>query len=221
MEEGNPFLFFLFLYPFFLCLMYSYRIALCIGFTTWTSSTGSSYTCNHCGPQLMQEKQKKRHLRSAAHKIKPRLREQMNNKKAPFPRGHNTSRSDANKLQDQPSSLNEREIHCPNFNPDSASPVDSGCRRSSNNIALAIDGMIGNTYFEEESREEDNALRRQIDQTNWMEYKMERIWGELSLDEDVEGNFDELEDSNEWFPFKSKMASPTQHQKGIKWKVTY
>ncbi|PLW50549.1 hypothetical protein PCASD_01396 [Puccinia coronata f. sp. avenae] len=152
------------------------------GFTTWTSSTGSSYTCNHCGPLLMQEKQKKRHLRSAAHKR--RLREQTNNENAPFPRGHNTSRSDANELQDQPPSPNEREIHCPDFDPDSASPTDSGCRRSSNDIALAIDGMIGNTYFEEESREEDNALPRQIDRTDWMEYEMERIRGELSLDED-------------------------------------
>jgi hypothetical protein len=45
---------------------------------------------------------------------------------------------------------------------------------------------------------------------------MESIWEELSLDEDVEENLDKSADRNEWFPFKSKMASSAQDQKEMK-----
>jgi hypothetical protein len=70
----------------------------------------------------------------------------MNTENTPFC-GQNTSRSDAKELQEQPPSPIEPEIECPNFNPASASPVDSGRRLSLNNIALAIDGMIHQGRF--------------------------------------------------------------------------
>ncbi|KNZ47724.1 hypothetical protein VP01_61g12 [Puccinia sorghi] len=75
-------------------------------------------------------------------------------------------------------------------------------------IAAAIDGMIGSKFFQDAEVEVDphpEAKRR-----NWMEYELQQIGEDMSLDELADIPTDVIEDDNDdtrdmWFPFKNKI----------------
>ncbi|PLW39951.1 hypothetical protein PCASD_06814 [Puccinia coronata f. sp. avenae] len=169
------------------------------GFTQWNSNKGTSYTCNHCGPRLMQEKQKKQHLQSAVHKRQ--VQNQIDNDNTPFGPGHVVIPA----IPDSPHSPPPDDLVVESSNFTWANELHPEPTLVSNNIALAIDGMIGNTYFEMEFGEEGkNVEYCGIDHNSWMEYEMERICEDLSLDNPADETLIESA-SNQWLPFKNKM----------------
>jgi hypothetical protein len=149
----------------------------------------------------MQEKQKKQHLRSEAHKH--RVQNQIDNDNTPFGPGHVVIPA----IPDSPHSPpppDDLVVESPNFT--LANELDPEPTLVSNNISLAIDGMIGNMYFEMEFGEEGtNVEYCGIDHNSWMEYEMERIREDLSLDDPADETLIESA-SNQWLPFKNKMV---------------
>ncbi|PLW31464.1 hypothetical protein PCASD_17878 [Puccinia coronata f. sp. avenae] len=174
------------------------------GFNTWQSDTSKAcYTCNHCGPRLMKEKQKSRHLQSAAHKQK--LSQQRDIENTPFGRDHRNPSGSALDIVLEIDVDEVEEVELPHFN--LTDNANSNSRPALEEIALSIDQMFQNNDFRPNNNFEEmtDSFPPEIDRYRWIEYEMERIREDLSLD-NMEEEADEIVmKTHEWYPFKSKM----------------